>query len=277
MRKENKLRITNVAIYTFSEQQSKNIIKKLSISKNLITFVIIDIISIIRKFKGLIDITVNMIAVIYARVSSTTGRQDTERQVSELTAYAKANNIEVTKFYQDFISGATANKDRWVLQDCLKYCTKDNPKVNCILMSEVSRLGRDTWEMIELVKFFHDNHLNVYFMRENLWMYNLDGTENPLFSMLFAMFSKFAENERTAIKERLQSGYKSFRAKGGKVGRKLGSKKTTKQLEGEYKQVLKELRKGTSIARTAKLCDVSTSTVARLKKAFSINQQKIAQ
>lgn len=37
-------------------------------------------------------------------------------------------------------------------------------------------------------------------MRENLFMYNQDGTENPLFSMLFAMFSKFAENERSAIK-----------------------------------------------------------------------------
>lgn len=124
--------------------------------------------------------------------------------------------------------------------------------------------------MIELVKFFHDHHLNVYFMRENLFMYNEDGTENALFSMLFAMFSKFAENERTAIKERLQSGYNNYRAKGGKVGRKTGSTKTTEQLEQEYKQVLKELKRGTSIARTAKLCDVSTATVARLKRGLSI-------
>ena len=214
-----------------------------------------------------------MIAVIYARVSSTSGRQDTERQVNELTTFAKNNNIEVVKCFQDFISGATANKDRWVLQGCLKYCTEENPNVACILMSEVSRLGRDTWEMIELVKFFHDHHLNVYFMRENLWMYNLDGTENPLFSMLFAMFSKFAENERTAIKERLQSGYQNFRAKGGKVGRKIGSQKSDEQLKQEYKQVLKELRRGTSIARTAKLCDVSTATVARLKKKFCIHRK----
>lgn len=211
-----------------------------------------------------------MIAVIYARVSSISGRQDTERQVSELSAYAKNHNIEVVKLFEDYISGATPNKDRWVLQKCLKYCTEENRNVNCILMSEVSRLGRDTWEMIELVKFFHDNHLNVYFMRENLYMYSPDGTENPLFSMLFAMFSKFAENERTAIKERLKSGYKNFRAKGGKVGRKPGSTKTNEQLEQEYKQVLKELQRGTSIARTAKLCDVSTATVARLKKKFDI-------
>ena len=105
-------------------------------------------------------------------------------------------------------------------------------------------------------------------------MYNQDGTEDPLFSMLFAMFSKFAENERSAIKERLQIGYQNFRSKGGKVGRKPGSKKTIEQLEQEYKNVLKELRRGTSIARTAKLCDVSTATVARLKKIFKINLQQ---
>ena len=243
------------------------------ISKNLVTFALIDTINIIRKFKGLIDKAQNMIAVIYARVSSTSGRQDTERQVNELCTYAKNNNIEVVKYYQDFISGATPNSNRWVLQDCLKYCTEENNKVDCILMSEVSRLGRDTWEMIELVKFFHDHHLNVYFMRENLYMYNPNGTENPLFSMLFAMFSKFAENERTAIKERLQSGYKNYRAKGGKVGRKPGSEKTTEKLEEEYSHVLKELRRGTSISRTAKLCDVSTATVARLKKKFEINKK----
>ena len=97
-------------------------------------------------------------------------------------------------------------------------------------------------------------------------MYNQDGTEDPLFSMLFAMFSKFAENERCAIKERLQSGYQNFQSKGGKVGRKPGSKKTIEQLEQEYKNVLKELRRDTSIARTAKLCDVLTATAARLKK-----------
>ena len=245
---------------------AKNYIRKLPISKNLCTFALSDTISIIRKFKRLIDKVHNMIAVIYARVSSNSGRQDTERQVNELSAYARNNNIEVAKVFQDYVSGATPNVQRWVLQNCLKYCTEENANVSCVLMSEVSRLGRDTWEMIELVKFFHDHHLNVYFMRENLFMYNQDGTENPLFSMLFAMFSKFAENERSAIKERLQSGYQNFRSKGGKVGRKPGSKKTIEQLEQEYKNVLKELRRGTSIARTAKLCDVSTATVARLKK-----------
>ena len=138
-------------------------------------------------------------------MSTSAGKQDTERQVKELTEFAKEYNIEIAKVFQDYQSGATPNRDRRFLQECLRYCTVVNKNVNCVLMSEVSRLGRDVWEMTELAKFFHDHHLNVYFKRENLNMFNNDGSENTLFTMLFAMFSKFAENERTAIKERLQS------------------------------------------------------------------------
>lgn len=191
--------------------------------------------------------------------------------MNELTEYAKRNGIDVVKSFQDFLSGATPNEERWVLKKCMAYCTEVNKGVECILMSEVSRLGRNYWEMTELAKFFHDHHLNVYFMRENLYMFNSDGTDTPIFSMLFGVYSSIAENERTVIKERLQSGYKNFRAKGGKVGRKEGTVKTKEQLEQEYKQVIKELQRGTSISRTAKLCDVSTATVARLKKYFGIN------
>ena len=215
-----------------------------------------------------------MVAVIYARVSTSTGKQDTDRQVKELTEFAKEYNIEIAKVFQDYQSGATPNSERRFLQECLRYCTVVNKNVNCVLMSEVSRLGRDVWEMTELAKFFHDHHLNVYFKRENLNMFNNDGSENTLFTTLFAMLSKFAENERTAIKERLKSGYNNYRAKGGKVGRKKGSTKTTEQLEQEYKQVIKELKAGLSIVKVAKLCDVAPGTVAKVKKIFKINLQQ---
>lgn len=45
-----------------------------------------------------------MIAVIYARVSTSTGKQDTDRQVKELTEFAKEYNIEIAKVFQDYQS-----------------------------------------------------------------------------------------------------------------------------------------------------------------------------
>ena len=45
-------------------------------------------------------------AVIYARVSSTNDRQDTGRQIKDLENYAKSQNIEIVKIYEEHISGA---------------------------------------------------------------------------------------------------------------------------------------------------------------------------
>ena len=63
-----------------------------------------------------------MKAVIYARVSSTGDRQSTERQVSDLSAYAKRNDYAVVKVFQEHISGAKRNEERPVLCECLDCC-----------------------------------------------------------------------------------------------------------------------------------------------------------
>ena len=76
--------------------------------------------------------------------------------------------------------------------------------------------------------------------------------------------------ERENIKFRLNSGRAKYIAEGGRLGRRVGSVKSTEKKQEEYKQVLKELKKGTSIRRTAKLCDVSVSTVQRLKSEFQL-------
>ena len=84
------------------------------------------------------------------------------------------------------------------------------------------------------------------------------------------MLGTCAEMERENIKFRLNSGREKYIAEGGKLGRKQGSTKSAEKKQEEYKQVLKELKKGTSIRRTAKLCDVSVSTVQRLKAEFQL-------
>jgi DNA invertase Pin-like site-specific DNA recombinase len=77
--------------------------------------------------------------------------------------------------------------------------------------------------------------------------------------------------ERENIAFRLQSGRKQFIEKGGKLGRKEGSCKTTEQKKEEYAEVLRLLRKGISIRNIAKLSNVGISTVQRLKREFNIN------
>lgn len=207
-------------------------------------------------------------AVIYARVSSTSDRQNTERQVSDLNAYAISNNYTVVETFEEKISGATKNAERHILNECLVYCISN--KVDTLLISELSRLGRNVDEVLANVRLCKDNHLNIYFQKENLNIFGADGSENPFLTIMIAVLGTCAQMERENIKFRLNSGRAKYIAEGGKLGRKEGSIKSLEQREVEYKQVIRELRKGTSIRRTAKLCDVSVSTVQRVKKDFGI-------
>ena len=139
-----------------------------------------------------------------------------------------------------------------------------------MLISELSRLGRNVDEVLANVKYCKDNQLNIYFQKENLSILQPDGTKNPFLNIFISVLGTCAEMERENIKFRLNSGRAKYIADGGKLGRKVGSVKSKERKQEEYKQVIKELKKGTSIRRTAKLCDVSVSTVQRLKAEFKI-------
>ncbi len=207
-------------------------------------------------------------AVIYARVSSTTDRQSTDRQVIDLTDFATKNNYEVVKVFEEHISGAVKNTERPVLMECLDYA--DSNAINIILCSELSRLGRNCDEVLKNVLRCKDTHINLYFQKENLSLFNSDGSENPYVNIMIAVLGTAAQLERDNIKFRLNSGRAKYIAEGGIVGRPVGTKKTSEQLRAEYPNVVKELRRGTSVRRTAKLCDVSNSTVQRVKKSLGM-------
>lgn len=209
-----------------------------------------------------------MKAVIYARVSSVNDRQSTDRQVVDLNSYASKNDISVVKTFEEHISGAKRNEERPVLCECLNYCIEN--KIDILLISELSRLGRNVDEVHANVKFCKDNNLNIYFQKENLSIFQADGTKNPFLNIFISVLGTCAEMERENIKFRLNSGRAKYIADGGKLGRKEGYRKPKEQKETEYKNVIKELKRGTSIRKTAKLCDVSVSTVQRIKTEFGI-------
>lgn len=207
-------------------------------------------------------------AVIYCRVSSIGDRQNTERQVADLTDYANRNGLEVEQVFEEHISGATKNEDRAVLCECLKFCVTN--KIDTLLISELSRLGRNVDEVLANVKFCKDNHLNIYFQKENLSLFNADGSKNPFLTIFISVLGTCAEMERDNIKFRLNSGLRRYVANGGRVGRKQGSTKSREKKQEEYAKVIKLLKSGQSVRNTAKLCEVGISTVQRVKKEFAI-------
>lgn len=210
-------------------------------------------------------------AVIYSRTSSSgyqQNRQDTSRQVADLQTYADMNHINVVKVFEEHISGSKRNSEREVLNECLSFVETNN--IRQILCSEGSRVGRSTWEVLETIKRCIDKGIDIYLQKENIHTLRENGSTDPMMCVYISCLSMANEFERENIKYRLNSGRAQYIRNGGKLGRKKGSVKTTEQKETQYKEVLTYLRKGYSVRIIAKLTNVSTSTIQRLKTEFAI-------
>ena len=207
-------------------------------------------------------------AVIYARVSSIGDRQNTDRQISDLLDYVKYQNLEISKIYEEHISGAKKNSERPVLQQAIEYCKQNS--VSILLVSELSRLGRNAFEVLATVKDLIDSGINLYMQKEQLTLLDNDGKPTMFAPIMIATLSTCAQLERENIKFRLNSGRKLYIERGGKLGRKVGSIKTTEQKKEEHKDIISYLKRGYSVRNVAKLTNKGISTVQRVKTEFGL-------
>ena len=207
-------------------------------------------------------------AVIYARVSSIGDRQNTDRQISDLLDYVSFKNLEISKIYEEHISGAKKNTERPVLQEAIEYCKRNH--ISILLVSELSRLGRNAFEVLATVKDLIDSGINLYMQKEQLTLLDSEGKPTMFAPIMIATLSTCAQLERENIKFRLNSGRKLYIERGGKLGRKVGSVKTTEQKKEDHKDIISYLKKGYSVRNVAKLCNKGISTVQRVKKEFAL-------
>ncbi len=174
--------------------------------------------------------------------------------------------MEIVKIYEEHISGAKRNEERQVLTQCLDYCTENN--VDYLLLSELSRLGRSTLQVLKSLERLHEAKVSVYI--QNLGIYSLqpNGEVNPIASILITVLAEMGNIERANIQYRLNSGRAQYVRNGGKLGRKTGTIKSEDKKREEYKEVISLLRRGYSIRNTAKITGYSFSTVQRIKNQF---------
>jgi DNA invertase Pin-like site-specific DNA recombinase len=205
-------------------------------------------------------------AVIYARVSSIGDRQDTTRQVDNLTTYAHNNALNVVKTFEEHVSGAKGVDERPVLAECLQFCIDNH--IDCLLLSELSRLGRNVWNVLDNIKWCRDHHLNVFFQKESLTIYDADGQESKLLPIMVSVLGMVAETERENIKFRLNSGRERAKANGVKMGRPVGATKSDEQLLKDHAKVVALLKQGVAIRVVAQSLNVSTTTDQKVKNAL---------
>lgn len=195
--------------------------------------------------------------VLYCRVS--TQVQDYERQVSDLTQFAKKHQWEIAETFTEKISGAKKNNERKELASLLSYARVHY--INRVLVTELSRLGRDTLQVLAAIDMLNKAKVSLYIMNYNIETLTPDGKVNPMSQFMITLLAEVARMERRTIKERMASGYNNFRANGGKVGRKTGYRKSDEDFRTQYKDVFRLLGKGVSLRDISKATGVSVKRV----------------
>lgn len=135
----------------------------------------------------------------YARVS--TAEQNLNRQLDALKKYG------VDTIYNEKMSGI--KRDRPELEKMLDRMTEGDT----VVIESLSRLGRSTKDLIELVELFKSKKVNLVSLKESI------DTNTATGNLLFTLMSAIAQFERDCIADRTKEGLKAARARGRIGGR----------------------------------------------------------
>lgn len=190
-------------------------------------------------------------AVIYARVS--TKDQDCERQIRDLTAFAKRCDFEIIGVFTEKASGT--KNDRAERKKVMELAQAR--KIDAILVTELTRWGRNTLDLIDSLQKLEGYKVSV--IAQTGVTFDLSTSMGKMMSTFMAALAEF---ERDTIKERVVSGLAAAKARGKKLGRPTGSRVT----ENHGKEVMKLVNGGYNYRRIADKLGISKNTVTRIVK-----------
>lgn len=205
-----------------------------------------------------------MKAVIFARVSSTNGSQDYQRQITDLNDYARRNSIEIVAVFAEKISGAKLNTERVELQHMIEFV--QSGKAERILVTEISRLGRNTHQVLSVLEELNRHKISLFILNYGIDTLTPLKEINPMSQFLITILAEVAAMERGTIRNRMASGYSNYRSKGGAVGRKVGYRITDDTLKAKYIEEIKLIKKGISLRNISKITGTSVNTIRKVAR-----------
>jgi DNA invertase Pin-like site-specific DNA recombinase len=211
-----------------------------------------------------------MLTVIYSRVSTAT--QSYAAQTIELDRFSKLRGWTVDKVFEEVISGAKKNCERPALQELIAHVRSNNIKK--VLVFSLDRLGRNLAEVLHTLELLNDLKVSLHIKTYDLETLNEEGKPNPLAQFMISLLGSVAQLERQQIRTRMDTGYRAYREKGGKVGRKLGSTVPPSVTLDKHLEAVKLLRQGYSVRKVSKLTDRSVGTIQKVKKLIEAPPSK---
>jgi len=178
--------------------------------------------------------------IAYLRAS--TDKQDLNNQKLEILEFARKNKLEIADFIQITISSRKTSKDRRIDE---MLSTLDN--ADTLIVTELSRLGRSTAEIIGLVNAMIKRNIRVIAIKQNLDIKQHDMNSK----IITALFSLFAELERDLISLRTKEALANKKAQGIQLGKPKGTIQKSK-FDKDIEKIKELLDMGLSVRKIAK-------------------------
>lgn len=185
----------------------------------------------------------------YLRVS--TNAQDVSNQKHGILEYAHAHKLNGIEFYEDEISSRVRWNERVIGKILLDVCQRGDR----LIFSEVSRIGRSTLQVLEVLQLCLDRGIEVHIAKQNMVF---DGSMQSRIST--TVLGLAAEIEREFISQRTKEALAKKKAEGVKLGRPKGAAARLK-LDHKEAEIRGYLAKGINKSAISKLCDCAPSTL----------------
>jgi DNA invertase Pin-like site-specific DNA recombinase len=176
-----------------------------------------------------------------AYIRTSTDKQDLNNQKLEIFEFAKKNKLEVDDFIQMTISSRKTSKERRIDEMLLTLDDADT-----LIVTELSRLGRSTAEVIGLVNELIKKQVRVIAIKQNLDIKQHDMTSK----VMITLFSLFSELERDLISLRTKEALASKKAQGIQLGKPKGTVQKSK-FDKDVVKIKELLSLGLSVRKIA--------------------------
>jgi len=199
----------------------------------------------------------------YIRVSS--DKQTVENQRFEINNFCEKQQIVINDWIEETISG-TKNYSKRQLGRLLKKVGKDD----IIICSELSRLGRNLFMIMEILNICMTKECRVWTIKDN---YRLgDDIQSKVLAFAFGLS---AEIERNLISQRTKEALARKKAEGVTLGRPKGSKTAHEKhkLYTKDKLIQELLNANVSQRQIARICKVDRNTLARYIRTYLLDRK----
>ncbi|MGT2925179.1 master DNA invertase Mpi family serine-type recombinase [Streptococcus caviae] len=200
--------------------------------------------------------------MIYGYIRVSTDKQTVENQRFEIEKFAKTRGMVIEEWTSEIISGTKKANER-ILGELLKQLEKGD----ILIISELSRLGRNLLQIMSLLNYLMEKEIILLTVKEG---YELGNNINS--KVLAFAFGLSAEIERNLISQRTKEALARKKAEGVVLGRPKGLAKISTYKLYRYKTEVLEMRKtGLSFNKIARYYGVNRATVSKFIKRVGEN------